>query len=204
VTRSSLLPEDALLTRLSGAVEAGLAMIQVREKDLGAAELLRLTRAVQRAAIAGAGAPEPWIMVNGRFDVARAAGAQGVHLSAAGLPLARVRAACPPPFRIGISAHRGEDLRRAREEGADYAFLGPAFPTPSHPGAPALGEEGIERCLSLAKGLPVWAIGGIDERSASRLAGLPLAGVAAIRALLEAPDLARAVRGLADALTRRS
>ena len=118
------------------------------------------------------------VVVNGRLDVAWAAGAHGVHLPGRGLPVREARRLAPPPFVIGVSAHRPEELIRAEAEGADYAIYGPAFPTVSHPGAAAVGPEGLAAALGATR-LPVWAVGGISPATAPRLAGLPLAGVAA-------------------------
>jgi thiamine-phosphate pyrophosphorylase len=136
------------------------------------------------------------VVVNGRLDVALAAGAHGVHLPGRGLPLAEVRKLAPPPFMIGVSTHTPEDVKAARAAGADYAFFGPVFPTASHPGVAGSGPDGLAAALNAAAGLPLWAIGGIHGRTVGDLDQLPLAGVAAVRALLLADDPEAAVRAL--------
>ena len=68
------------------------------------------------------------MLVNGRPDIAVAAGAQGVHLPSDGLPIADVRRAFPRPFLIGVSCHAVEELSRAGAEGADFAVLAPVYP----------------------------------------------------------------------------
>ena len=80
---------------------------------------------------------------------------------------------------------------------------GPAFPTASHPGAPGIGREGLAAALGASR-LPLWAVGGVTPATVRDQAGLPLAGVAAIRALLLASDVAAAVRALAGFSTSRS
>lgn len=199
VTQRELLPDGALPGRVAELVDAGINLVQVREKDLGGKALSRLV--VEVVAAAGRRCP---VVVNGRLDVALAAGAHGVHLPERGLPLAAARRLAAPPFLLGVSAHTPEQVTRAREEGADYVFLGPAFPTASHPGATGIGTTGIQAGLNAANGLPLWAIGGIHAGSVPALNGLALTGVAAIRGLLLAEDPGAAVAALAGAPTSQA
>jgi thiamine-phosphate pyrophosphorylase len=201
ITDGRVLPVADLPARIQAAVEAGVSLVQIREKGMDGASLTRLSRRIL-AAVRNAGRPAR-VMVNGRLDVAWAAGADGVHLPGGGLPVREVRRLAPPPFVIGVSAHRPEELSRAEAEGADYAIYGPAFPTASHPGAPGIGRDGLAAALGASR-LPLWAVGGVTPATARDLAGLPLAGVAAIRALLLASDVAAAVRALAGVSTSRS
>ncbi|WBV43109.1 thiamine phosphate synthase [Pseudoroseomonas cervicalis] len=98
------------------------------------------------------------------------------------LPFLAARRAGAPWALLSCAAHGPEGLRRARRLGADLVFLSPAFPTPSHPGAPALGPW---RWAALARraGRPVAALGGIVAGTAGRLPP-PCCGLAAITALL--------------------
>jgi thiamine-phosphate pyrophosphorylase len=177
---------DALdsATRLEGAIEraiaAGADWIQVREKDLEARALEALVR---RALHASGGRAR--IFVNDRLDVALAAGAAGVHLGETSLPVARVAswriAAGRPEFAIGVSCHSPEAVRAAERAGADYAFFGPVFATPSKSsfGPP----QGLERLAAACRGarIPVLAIGGITESNAPACLAAGAAGIAAIR-----------------------
>ncbi|MDQ1081045.1 thiamine phosphate synthase [Pseudoroseomonas cervicalis] len=92
------------------------------------------------------------------------------------------RRAGAPWALLSCAAHGPAGLRRARRLGADLVFLSPAFPTPSHPGAPSLGPW---RWAALARraGRPVAALGGIVPGTAGRLPP-PCCGLAAITALL--------------------
>lgn len=129
-------------------------------------DLARLCRA-RRLALVVAGDPR----------LAARLGA-GVHLRGGQWP-GLVR---PKPGLVTSSAHDGVELRRARRAGADLAFLSPAFPTRSHPGAPALGPI---RWIGLAgaAGLPVAALGGIDGLTVRRLPRHVCRAAAAITAL---------------------
>jgi thiamine-phosphate pyrophosphorylase len=170
----------------------GVPALQVREKDLDDRGLLELATAA-RAAF-----PRPGLLVvNRRFDVALAAGADGVHLPADGLSVRRVRAAVPAGFLVGRSTHTLAEIATAREEGADYVFFGPIHATPAKSGLGSPhGVSSLARAA--AEGVPVIAIGGLDESNARAALGAGAHGVAAIRAFA---DIARA-RALVAALDR--
>ncbi len=124
------------------------------------------------------------LLVNARFDIALAADADGVHLPASGLPIDRVRGAfarsAHRPLLIGRSTHTADEVRRAREEGADFVLFGPVFETPSKAGLiPARGLEGLK--AAIACGLPVLALGGIDASNADQVLACGAWGLAAIR-----------------------
>src|SRR5437016_5664654 len=118
---------QALLAFVERALAGGVDMVQIREKDLCARDLLDLTRRALAL-------PNPYaarILVNSRIDVALAAGAHGAHLTGNSVPPQILRAICPPPFLIGVSTHSAEEVRAAQCEGADFAVFGPVFETES-------------------------------------------------------------------------
>jgi thiamine-phosphate pyrophosphorylase len=159
-----------LLAHVARAVAGGVDMIQVREKDLDAAELFSLVCQVRDAA----GAAKTKIMVNGRLDVALAAGIDGVHLPGDGLPAAMVR---PHVRWLGVSTHSMEEAVRAERDGADYVFFGPVFETPAKE---AVGTDALRRVVAAVR-IPVLAIGGIDASNTAAIMETGAAGVAAIR-----------------------
>src|SRR5690242_103366 len=118
VTDRRLTPDlgAAVAAALRG-LPPGSVAVHLREKDLGGRELLALAREV-RAACRAAG---QLLLVNDRADVALAAGADGVHLPSAGLPPAEARRLVGAERLVGVSCHAAEDVRRAREGGADFA-----------------------------------------------------------------------------------
>ena len=180
------------------AVSGGVDLIQVREKDLPGRELLHLVREIVdglRAARVRAR-----VVVNDRLDVALVAKAAGVHLPSEGLPTRGVRERSSRKLLIGRSVHSLAETRQAEKEGADYVFFGPIFETPSKAAfGPPQGVAALRRVVSSVK-LPVWAIGGINCATAGELAGIPLAGIAAISAFTGAADPAAAARSLREAL----
>lgn len=171
---------EALADRAAQAARAGVDVIQVREKDLGDRALRDLVAAV-RAAVSGTATR---VLVNGRPDVALAAGADGVQLPEEGLPVADVKHAFPS-LAVGASCHSVEAARRAAADGADFILLGPVLATPGKEER-ALGLDVLAAAAS-AVDVPVHAIGGItpDQLPALRAAGAR--GGAAIRPFLEGP-----------------
>ena len=173
-----------ILEKLRGA--PGLS-VEIRERGSSDRETLEWAR-MARAAL-GFDVP---LSVNRRFDLALAAGADGVQLPADGLPPARVRTATPRGFRIGISTHSAAEAAAAIEEAVEVVVLGPIFETPSKVefGAP-LGLAVLGELPVLAShSTEVYAIGGISEERLEEL--LPfrdrISGIAAIRLFQLAPD----------------
>jgi thiamine-phosphate pyrophosphorylase len=132
------------------------------------------------------------LIVHDRLDVARIAGADGLHLPAAGLPTGAARTVLGPEPLLGRSTHAAAEAKAAAADGADYVFLGNVWETASHPGRQALGPTAIRDALPT----PVLAIGGVTPAMAPLAAAAGAAGVAAIRALWDADDPAAAARAL--------
>lgn len=158
---------------------AGVDALQVRRKSGSDREVLALATEARARTVSALA-----LLVNARFDLALAAGADGVQLPAAGLPVARVRAALAAgadrPLLLGRSTHSVEEVRRARAEGADFVLFGPVFETPSKVGRiPSRGLAGLAEAASC--GLPVLALGGIDGGNAAQALDAGAWGLAAIR-----------------------
>ena len=167
---------DPLLGFIGKAIAEGVDRIQLREKDLPARELYALTRKVLDLA---AGHPTR-ILVNGRADVALAAGAHGVHLPADSISPRSLRAFTAPGFLIGVSAHSRNEILSAQEEGADFVVFSPIFPPLSKA---FYGEPlGLERLREAVRGITieVLALGGITRENAFACEQAGAAGVAGI------------------------
>ena len=195
-----VITDRAILARASGmplaqaaraAAEGGATLIQLREKEIGGAEFLRLADEL-RAALEGTGCA---LTVNDRVDVALACGAAGAHLGQEDLPLPRARAVAGGRLGFGVSAGRPEWAERAAAEGADYIGVGPVYPTGSKATSRApLGLEGLRRVLARAGGVPAAGIGGITAENLSPVIAAGARGVAVIGAVMGAPDPGQAAR----------
>jgi thiamine-phosphate pyrophosphorylase len=182
--------ENALVEALRNAAVAGVDWIQIREKDLEGRALARLVRRAAETT-RGSGAK---ILVNDRLDVAVAAGAAGIHLGEASLPVETVaewrRAASRSGFQIGVSCHSVEAARAAERGGADYIIFGPVYPTPSKASfGPPQGISGLHEVCAAVR-IPVLAIGGLTLENADSCIEAGAAGVAAIRLFQETPNAA--------------
>jgi len=139
ITHAESLGVDTFLARLDVALLGGLQLIQLRDKTLpGDARLALARETVRRAHAHGAR-----VLVNGNLELARAAGADGVHLdsTAAAQLTARPDCAKPDSFLVGVSCHDGAELAHAAAIEADFALLSPVLPTLTHPGAATLGWD---------------------------------------------------------------
>lgn len=178
--------DGAWLRRLARWADTGLGetlAVQIREKHLDDRALFELARAA-RAAL-----PRPAaVLVNGRVDIALAAGADGAHLPADGVPLAPLRRRFGAEVILGRSTHSVEEVEQAARDGADYVTFGPVYATPSKERyGPPLGIEALARASAV--GIPVYALGGVTLARFEELARAGAAGVAAIR-LFQDTDLA--------------
>lgn len=177
------------------AVEAGVSLVQLREKDLSARQLLELGRSLRGAVRVRGGS----LVVNDRVDVALAIEAEGVHLGGGSLPVREVRRLVGDRMLVGASVHSLEEALRAEGEGADYLLLGTIFETRSHPGLRPAGLELVSR-VARAVTIPVVAIGGIKADNAAAVIGAGAQGVAVLTAIQSAVDVAAATRGLVAAI----
>ncbi len=180
--------------------------LQLREKDLGANDLYRLALAL-RPVCSRYGAP---LIVNDRMDVARAAGADGVHLPADSFGPAQARSYLGPSALVGVSAHQAAEVEASARAGADFAVYGPVFTPLSKPGIAVL-PDGAERLAAAckARAIPVFALGGMTAPRVEELGRAPALsiggaklfhGVALIGAVFGADESGAAVVRLLDAL----
>src|SRR5215831_228084 len=174
--RRSLLAGDSLLQVIERNLLEGPDWIQIREKDLSARDVYELVR----AALALSNPRGVEILVNGRVDVALAAGASGVHLPANSPPPFFWRRIAPAGFLFGVSCHSVAEVQQAAHEDADYALFGPVFSPISKTIAPTpLGLDDLARSAGCVR-IPVLALGGITTENAASCIDTGAAGVAGI------------------------
>ena len=173
-------------------LSGGARLLQLRLKSATTRELLAAAHAI-RELTAAAGAT---FIVNDRADVARACGADGVHLGQDDLPIEAARQVLGAAAIVGFSTHSETQLAAACARGADYLAFGPIYATTSKSNAdPVLGCERVRAARALTTG-PLVAIGGITAATAPAVLDAGADAVAVIGALVRAPDVERATAEL--------
>ena len=157
-------------------------MVQLREKDCPAGELLALARELRSVTEGRA-----LLIINDRVDIALLSGADGVQLGENGLDAASARRLVGSKMLIGRSVHSVEGAVKAEASGADFLVLGTIFDTASHPGADTGGLK-LVRDVTDRVGIPVIGIGGISESNIAGLVESGAAGAAVITAVSMAAD----------------
>ncbi|HYO46372.1 MAG TPA: thiamine phosphate synthase [Gemmatimonadota bacterium] len=176
-------------------------IVQVRGKDMPAADLEKL---VEIWVGAVSSQPDTLVVVNNRWDVALASGADGVHVGRNDLPPAEVRERSPEHFVIGVSAHDRGEIVLAQESGADYAGLGAFYASRTKPEATVLEPEraGFREPIP-GLTIPVVAIGGITTARIRDVLSTPVVtGIAVSDAIQGSREPAEAIRELRVVLDR--
>ncbi len=166
------------------AVEGGATVIQLRLKGASTADVIETGRPF--------GALPATFVVNDDVEAALALGADGVHL---GRDDAGAELAVEGGLLLGTSASSVEEAVAGEEAGAAYIGAGPVWATPSKPDAdPSIGLDGLARICE-AVSIPVVAIGGIDATNAADCIAAGAAGVAVVRAAVDARAVSEALAG---------
>ncbi|MBI2149090.1 MAG: thiamine phosphate synthase [Acidobacteria bacterium] len=175
--------------------DGGARLVQVRNKKDGAGELLRQVERILALA-----PPDGLVIVNDRVDVARIAGAAGVHLGQSDLPVRAARPILGPDRIVGLSTHNLDQALEADKLPVDYVAVGPVFPTASKENAePVVGIDNLAViCQSIRK--PVVAIGGIKIEDAHRVLRAGARSIAVISDLLNSRDIPARVKAWSELL----
>ncbi len=188
--------------RIQGVVTAvltgGFTAVQVREPKLGAGQLAALCERLWPVVCEHAAV----LLVNDRVDVAALDCAHGVHLGFRSLVPSQARDVLGAEKLVGFSAHDGDELAWARDQGVDYVILAPVFATQSKPDAKPLGVKNTQALVSAAQ-VPVILLGGLNEQTLADALAIDAHGHAFMSAVFGAPDPHEAARGLASISRRR-
>lgn len=184
---------ESLLAKVSEAARAGADYIQLRERDLTIHELEALAFAARNRiddVRMDDPVPRTNLLINGRADVAIAAGADGVHLPANDLNPIEVRnlwkkhlSGEPGNLTISVSCHTLEDVARAAASGADLAIFAPVFEKKDAPGTRPTGLAALRQACQHK--IPVIALGGVTLENADACLDAGAAGIAGIRLFQE-------------------
>jgi thiamine-phosphate pyrophosphorylase len=204
MTRDAVL-EDARLYFVTGivaertlaaALEGGVDVVQLREKDAPDDEIVRAGRLFRRLT-REAGA---LFFVNDSPELALRCEADGVHVGQDDLPVAQVRELVGDRLLVGLSTHSPEQIRAAAA--VDYVGVGPVYATPTKAGREPVGLKLVREAASSAT-VPWFAIGGIDEGNVDEVVAAGAERIAVVRAIRDAADPAATARELRRRLPPR-
>jgi len=186
---------DALLDAVAQAVDNGVNLVQMREKDLPDALQLALAQRLREVTKGKA-----LLFVNDSVSIAEASGADGVQLTENSRSIASAHARMARPLLLGRSVHGVDAAREAAAQGADLLVVGTVYDSPTHPGQPPAGVGLIGWCAQPG-GVPVIGIGGITAQNAGAVMQAGASGVAVISAILGSTKPADAAAQLAAAVS---
>ena len=188
--------DRSLADLCSAALAAGVRMFQLRMKTPDTGRVY--DRASQLCPLVRKGGG--MFIVNDRCDVAKAVGADGVHLGQEDLPLVDARAILGSGKLIGVSTHSLAQALEAEKAGADYIGFGPIFQTTTKENPdPVVGVGGLREVRARVR-IPIVAIGGITAQNVADVMNAGADGAAAISAILAAPDPSKAMIELISAI----
>jgi thiamine-phosphate pyrophosphorylase len=168
---------------LDAILQAGVDIVQLREKDAEAGDLIRWGMVFKEAAEAHGAL----FIVNDRPDVAVALDADGVHVGQEDLPPDVARRILGPDAVIGVSTHSPEQFDAAPPE-ADYLCAGPVWETPTKPGRPAAGLDLVRYAAKGGEQRPWFAIGGINEETLPEVIDAGASRIVVVRAVTQEAD----------------
>jgi len=195
ITDSTNYTEEEFLRRVERALQGGVTLLQLREKNKSAREYMELAEKVhaitKRYAVP--------LIIDDRVDVALAIDAEGVHVGASDLPVAAARKLMGSDKIVGATAKTVPWAREAYEQGADYLGVGAIYPTTTKVKTVLTSTDTL-RDICHAVPIPANAIGGLNKDNIDVLAGIPIAGICVVSAIMKAED----PRAAAEALKARA
>ena len=194
ITDSTGFEKDEFLSRVRSALEGGVTIIQLREKNRTTREYIELAEAVH-ALTKEFGVP---LIIDDRIDVMLAVDAEGVHVGAEDMPVVTARKLIGSNKILGATAKTVEAATKAYNDGADYLGVGAIYPTTTKVKTVLTSTETLD-AITKAVSIPVNAIGGLNSTNLGVLKGINIAGVCAVSAIMKADSPKQAAEELRKA-----
>lgn len=191
ITDSTGFTEEEFLGRTEAALRGGVTFLQIREKEKTTREYLSLAQKVH-ALTRKYNVP---LIIDDRLDIALAMDAEGVHLGQSDMPIDLARKILGPDKIIGATAKTVPQALEAWQQGADYLGVGAIYPTTTKVKTILTSTDTL-RDICNAVPIPVNAIGGLNKDNIDVLAGIPIAGICVVSAIMKAEDPKKAVEEL--------
>ena len=183
ITDSTNYSEEEFLSRVEQALRGGVTLLQLREKNKSTREYLELAEKVHELTKRY----HVPLIIDDRVDVAMAIDAEGVHVGAGDLPVAIARKLMGDDKIVGATAKTVPWAMEAWEQGADYLGVGAIYPTTTKVKTVLTSTDTLwDICNAVT--IPVNAIGGLNRDNIDILAGIPIAGICVVSAIMKADD----------------
>ena len=183
ITDSTGFTEEEFLGRTEAALRGGVTFLQIREKEKTTREYLSLARKVHELT-RKYNVP---LIIDDRIDIAMAIDAEGVHLGKSDMPIDLARKILGPDTIIGATAKTVPQALEAWQQGADYLGVGAIYPTTTKVKTVLTSTDTL-RDICNAVPIPANAIGGLNQDNIDVLAGIPIAGICVVSAIMKAED----------------
>ncbi len=191
VTDRDLMSSQTIERNVEEACRGGVTLLQLREKHADTGEFIRIARSV-KAIADNYGVP---LIINDNVEVATAVDAAGVHVGQDDMSPAEAKKLLGGGKVVGVSVSTVEEALEAQRNGADYLGIGAMSFTATKPDARVVDIRTVPQILD-AVAIPCVVIGGINEKTIPRFAGMSLAGFSVVSAIVAAPDVEEAARNL--------
>ena len=183
ITDSTGFGEEEFLRRTEAALQGGVTFLQLREKEKTTREYLSLAEKVH-SLTRKYNVP---LIIDDRLDIAMAIDAEGVHLGQSDMPVHIARTLFGPDKIIGATAKTVPQALEAYRQGADNLGVGAIYPTTTKVKTILTSTDTLHE-ICKAVPIPVNAIGGLNKDNIHVLAGIPIAGICVVSAIMKADD----------------
>ena len=191
ITDSSNYTEQEFLNRVEKALQGGITLLQLREKDKTTRQYIELAQKVHNIT-RKYNVP---LIIDDRVDVALAIDAEGVHVGQSDMPVNLARKLMGENKIVGATTKTVEQAKEAFEQGADYLGVGAIYPTTTKVKTVLTSTDTLND-ICHAVPIPVNAIGGLNKDNIDVLAGIPIAGICVVSAIMKADDPKKATEEL--------
>ncbi|MCR0329271.1 thiamine phosphate synthase [[Clostridium] innocuum] len=193
ISDSTGLTEDEFLRRIEQALQGGVTLLQIREKNRTTLEYYELAKKVKKLT----DAYQIPLIIDDRVDIALAVDAQGVHVGAEDMPVREARRLMGPDKIIGATAKRVETAMQAEADGADYLGVGAIYPTTTKVKTVITSVETLQDICQHVS-IPVGAIGGLHAENCDILKGTGIQGICVVSAIMKQKDPRTAAKVLKE------
>lgn len=184
VTDREVLKGRDLCASVEQAIQGGVTVVQLREKDVSSHEFYKIALEVKNITDKYS-VP---LIINDRLDIAMAIDAAGVHLGQSDLPCKVAREILGDEKILGISTANVDEALAAEKDGADYIGVGAMYLTATKTNTRSVTIETLAK-IKQSINIPVVAIGGINENNFMPLKDTGIDGLAIVSAILGKEDI---------------